>query len=363
MNLTDKVLLFTSCLVVYLFDSASGMEIAPVLAAVIISCLMFYYDSKRAGVVLAFLFVALCIPMPGLLFFFPLVGYDLVFRPWQGIGLAVVVPVLFHWERSDVMMVMLVLLMGFAAILKRRTDAQQRLLANFYDLRDSSREMALVLKRQNQELLEKQDDRISLATLDERNRIAREIHDNVGHLLSSSLLQMGAILAVTKNEAARPPLLTLKATLSEAMDSIRQSVHNLYDQSVDLYAQLNGLTEKFSFCTLEFDYEIQSNPEKRLKYALISIVKEGLSNIVRHSDATWASVALREHPAFYQLVIRDNGRVKNMNPEGGIGLKNIESRVEAFNGIMRILTKDGFALFISIPKDAPPEEAGTVKKD
>ncbi|RAU96408.1 two-component sensor histidine kinase [Paenibacillus sp. YN15] len=213
--------------------------------------------------------------------------------------------------------------------------------------------MALILKRQNKELMEKQDDRISLATLNERNRIAREIHDNVGHLLSSALLQMGALLAVTKDEKARQPLLTLKATLSEAMDSIRQSVHNLYDESVNLQAQLQELADKFTFCTLEFDYEIQSNPDKRLKYALISIVKEGLSNIVRHSDATWASVALREHPAFYQLVIRDNGRVKEVNMESGIGLKNIESRVEAFHGIMRILSKDGFALFISIPKDFP----------
>lgn len=353
MNLTDKVILFASCLVVYLFDPASGMEIAPVLIAVIISSLMFYYDGKRASLLLASLFIAACLPLPGLLFFLPLVGYDLFFRPWQKIGFAALAPVFLHWERSDVMMVMLVLLLGFAAILKRRTDAQLKLVAKFYELRDSSREMALVLKRQNKELMEKQDDRISLATLNERNRIAREIHDNVGHLLSSALLQMGALLAVTKDEKARQPLLTLKATLSEAMDSIRQSVHNLYDESVNLQAQLQELADKFTFCTLEFDYEIQSNPDKRLKYALISIVKEGLSNIVRHSDATWASVALREHPAFYQLVIRDNGRVKEVNMESGIGLKNIESRVEAFHGIMRILSKDGFALFISIPKDFP----------
>ncbi|MDF2939006.1 MAG: two-component sensor histidine kinase [Paenibacillaceae bacterium] len=353
MNLTDKVILLASCLVVYLLDPVSGMEIVPVLTAVIISSLMFYYDSKRSSLLLASVFIAACLPMPGLLFFLPLVGYDLFFRPWQKLGLAALVPIFIYWERSDIMMVMLVLLLGFAVILKRRTDAQLKLLASFYELRDSSREMALILKRQNQELMEKQDDRVSLATLNERNRIAREIHDNVGHLLSSSLLQMGAMLAVTKDEKARQPLLTLKATLSEAMDSIRQSVHNLYDESVDLYAQLQALTDKFTFCTLEFDYEIQSNPETRLKYAMISIVKEALSNIVRHSDATLASVTLREHPAFYQLVVRDNGQVKSINTDSGIGLKNIESRVEAFQGIMRIHTKDGFALFISIPKGQP----------
>ncbi|MNP80720.1 hypothetical protein D3C76_1788920 [compost metagenome] len=66
-----------------------------------------------------------------------------------------------------------------------------------------------------------------------------------------------------------------------------------------------------------------------------------------------ASVTLREHPAFYQLVVRDNGHVKEINTESGIGLKNIECRVEAFRGIMRIHANDGFALFISIPKGFP----------
>lgn len=350
MNITDKVILFISCLVVYLLDPASGMAISPILIAVIISCLMTYYEDQRSILILTFLSIGICLLMPGLLYFLPLIGYDLFFRPWQKAGLAALIPIITHLDRLDMKMLMLVLLLGFSAILKRRTDGQTKLLASYYQLRDSSREMALVMKRQNQELMENQDDRISLATLDERNRIAREIHDNVGHLLSSSLLQMGALLAVNKDERIRQPLLTLKATLSEAMDSIRQSVHNLYDESVDLHVQLQELAEKFTFCRLEFDYDIQGNPDKRLKYALISIVKEALSNIVRHSNATLASVTLREHPAFYQLVVRDNGQVKQINPDNGIGLKNMESRVEGFHGIMRITVKNGFALFISIPK-------------
>ncbi|MNC74632.1 hypothetical protein D3C75_1260220 [compost metagenome] len=61
-------------------------------------------------------------------------------------------------------------------------------------------------------------------------------------------------------------------------------------------------------------------------------------------------MTLREHPAFYQLVVRDNGQVKQINTDSGIGLKNMESRVEGFHGIMRITVKNGFALFISIPK-------------
>ena len=67
-------------------------------------------------------------------------------------------------------------------------------------LRDTSTELNLVLQEKNKNLMEKQDYEIYLATLRERNRIAREIHDNVGHMLSRSILQMGALITIHKEE-------------------------------------------------------------------------------------------------------------------------------------------------------------------
>lgn len=350
MNIADKVLLLLSCLLVYLVDPGYGMDVAPFLIAVIISCLLTYYQGAEGCLWLMLLFIGICFPLPGLLYFLPLLFYDFFRSKWQNIGFTALLPILYHWPQIDMKMVMPLLLLGYAAILKLRADQQRKLRANYFQLQDSSREMALVMKRQNQELLDNQDSRISVATLNERNRIAREIHDNVGHQLSSSLLQIGALLSVTREEEKRMPLLTLKDTLSEAMDSIRQSVHNLYDESVDLYVQLEEMAARFTFCPLTFDYDVAGNPEKRLKYALIAIVKEALSNIVRHSHATEASITLREHPAFYQLVIRDNGQVSKVNRDNGIGLTNMQTRVEGLGGIIRISVEKGFALFISIPK-------------
>jgi len=62
--------------------------------------------------------------------------------------------------------------------------------------------MAMLLRQKNRELIEKQDYEIRLATLNERGRIAREIHDHVGHLLSRSILQIGALM-VTKGREQR----------------------------------------------------------------------------------------------------------------------------------------------------------------
>ena len=65
-----------------------------------------------------------------------------------------------------------------------------------------------------------------------------------------------------------------------------------------------------------------------------------------------AALALREHPAFYQFVLADNGTGGVCDPEAGIGLKNIRERVESFRGVLTVTAKDGFRIFITISKEA-----------
>ena len=61
-------------------------------------------------------------------------------------------------------------------------------------------------------------------------------------------------------------------------------------------------------------------------------------------------IYLNEHPAFYQLIIKDNGSYIIYNNDNGIGLQNIRDRVTALNGSLNISVDDGFRIFISIPK-------------
>ncbi|HBL84829.1 MAG TPA: two-component sensor histidine kinase [Clostridiales bacterium] len=211
--------------------------------------------------------------------------------------------------------------------------------------------MALMLEIKNKELIEQQDNEINLATLNERNRIARDIHDNVGHMLSSSILQIGAILATAKDDTTKESLKSINTTLSNAMTSIRDSVHDLHEQSIDLYNEVRILVDKFTFCTVDLDYDVQSNPEKKLKYCFITVIKEALSNVIKHSNATKVSIILREHPALYQLVIQDNGTKPDRENSVGIGLTNIKDRVAAFNGNVNIMADKGFRIFISISKE------------
>ena len=131
--------------------------------------------------------------------------------------------------------------------------------------------MSPQLQQQNRDLIEKQDNELNLAMLNERSRIAREIHDNVGHLLSSAILQVGALLTINRDEKIKQHLEVLQTTLSEAMDSTRKSVHALYEESLDLKLQIEKLVRNFTFCPLYYEYGFVSNPPQNLKYAFIAI--------------------------------------------------------------------------------------------
>ena len=139
------------------------------------------------------------------------------------------------------------------------------------------------------------------------------------------------------------------------MDNIRSSVHDLRDESVDLNAALNELTKQFTFCPVRLQYDMSRQIPKNIKYCFLSITKEAMNNIVKHSNATQVQITVREHPSFYQLLITDNGSVKA--PEGmtetatdGMGLQNMRDRVEALHGILHISDQQGYRIFISIPK-------------
>jgi signal transduction histidine kinase len=353
MNLiVDKLILLTCCFAIYLTGRTFTNDIAPVLLAIIFTCLLSYVEKERSRIALTAAFTVCGLIMPWTCVFLPLICYDMLFSKRQWVCLLSLIPFSLFWSHAIMAVnVVICVLFLLSASLKHRTTAFERMKNNYYELRDTTKEMALRLKQQNQDLLKKQDNEVTMATLGERNRIAREIHDNVGHLLSRALLQIGALLTINRNDQTKEALSTLKDTLSEAMYSIRSSVHDLHDESIDLRTQVMDLAHKFTFCPLTLDYSVQNKPGSKLNYALISIVKESLSNIVRHSDGTHAEIRLREHPAFYQLIISDNGSMRNDKPDRGIGLKNINDRVEAFHGLLNIETKKGFELFISIPKE------------
>lgn len=365
LEIHDKILLFLCCFALYMLEIQSEYAIVPILLAIFFSCLSTYLDDRRLKLAFFLIYIACCQLIPACYIFLPFIIYDIALYDYQFLSLLALIPLFlsFHtYPLTVVILCFVFFILSFA--LKYKTITSVRLQTEYNELRDTSKELSLLQEQKNQSLLENQDYEINVATLNERNRISKEIHDNIGHMLSRSLLQVGALLTIEKEETMKEALTALKKSLSDGMDSIRNSIHDLHDESIDLYTSIESLANEFTFCTINFEYDLKSNPDIKLKYSFIAITKEALANIIKHSNATKVAICLREHPALYQLIIMDNGTMEEQKKQklskllenqlyyDGIGIQNITDRVKSFRGNINISFDKGFQIFITIPKDS-----------
>ncbi len=368
-EIIDRLILFLCCTTLYLFNDYYNFAIVPIIISIVLSSLFLYYEHLHYKLLGCLAYTFLCFFFPTFIIFCPLIFYDIFVSKYQYV--VALVPFLIIYKINLYSTATLSFITAFIVLsyyLKYRTERYANLTNEYNDLRDNSVQMSLLLEQKNQNLLQNQDYEINLATLNERNRISKEIHDSVGHLLSRALLQVGAMLVVSKDEFIKEGLTDLKDSLSVGMDQIRSSIHNMYDESIDLYMQVEHLLKNFTFCAVNYDYDIKNPPSLKLKQSFIAITKEMLTNVMRHSNATKVNIIIREHPAMYQLIIQDNGTIDNKKKKtisnafehqeygDGIGLRNIFDRIKSFDGNINVTVENGFRLFISVPKNAQNHE-------
>lgn len=222
--------------------------------------------------------------------------------------------------------------------------------------RDDSIELEEMLKSKNKALLMEQDQQVHLATLAERNRIAREIHDNVGHLLSRGILLLGAIVTVNKDEAIAPQLKMLSDTLDESMEKMRSSVHDLHDDSIDLKKNIDEILGELKSFTVNTELDLDEALPTEVKLSIIGILKESVTNILKHSNGDSVAVILHQNNSFCTISITDNGTLTpeqktKISTEGydGIGLTNIKNRASSLGGEAYFYLNDGFTVFARLP--------------
>ena len=222
--------------------------------------------------------------------------------------------------------------------------------------KDDSRELENVLENKNRRLLMEQDQQVHLATLAERNRIAREIHDNVGHLLSRAILLLGAITTVNMDEKLEPQLKMLADTLDESMAKMRSSVHDLHDDSIDLKKNFEEIIGELKNFTVNTDLDLDEAIPTNIKLTLIGILKEAVTNILKHSNGDAVKIIMQQNYSFCTLSITDNGTVseetkRKLQTEDydGIGLNNISNRARSIGGDAYFYTDEGFTVYARLP--------------
>lgn len=364
----DKIILLLCCSILLMANSLSFYTIIPILTIVWISSLISFFNKDNLTILAFVFYVGLCIYSPSFVFFLPLLCYDLVcetYRYTLFLGIFAILRAFLSIFSFTIFLLLALTILAY--LLKRRSLALTKSKEDYFLMRDHMMELADRLQLQNEDLLEKQDYEVNNATLNERNRIAREIHDTVGHLLSSSILQIGAMLAITTDETTKKNLSDIKDTLSEGMNSIRSSIHNLHDNSIDLYGKLEEIIENFTFCRVKFSYNVNHDFPIKAKYSILFIVKEALSNVMKHSNATLVTITINDFPGFYQIVIQDNGEKKNTEipskDSSGMGVQSMLERIINLGGHFHVDSNKGYKIFITLPKFKDTRTTSAEKED
>lgn len=198
------------------------------------------------------------------------------------------------------------------------------------------------------------------ATLQERNRIAREIHDSLGHLLTAQSIQLeNAVLFLNSSPDKTASFLAEAQSLAaRALQEVRQSVVALRADPLEaqsLQEAIGQLVEEFSCTTAitpQYKFNLTSTLTHEINIAIYRIVQEALTNITRHSNATQVCIQLGEASNAVYLTIEDNG--KGFDPElntTGFGLQGMRERAHALGGTFTLVSRPGYGcrIVVSIP--------------
>ena len=196
-----------------------------------------------------------------------------------------------------------------------------------------------------------------LATTRERNRLAREIHDGLGHYLTAIAIQNEAARAIFATEPERAVAALTKAhTLTqEALEDVRRSVQALRADAPPppLLRQLEHLAAINAGAIVEVSILGEPRPlSLPIEHTLYRTMQEGLTNVRKHAHATRSVVTLDYRDAArVRMEIEDDGRGSEREKNAGFGLNGVRERVELLRGRMEIgpAKLGGFALRVEIP--------------
>ena len=191
----------------------------------------------------------------------------------------------------------------------------------------------------------------------ERKRMAADLHDNLGSLLTAINISLDNINPSQLSERERKIYANILSMSENAYSEVRILSHNLMPEELEKEGLANALAkmikkmninQKIQFSLIINDLSYQN---KSIDLAVYAICLEFIQNIIKHSKATEATISIFEKADTLWLEVNDNGRGIVENQEKGIGLKNIQERLDNFNGELFVHSENGKGtkFIVSIP--------------
>ncbi|MEH2446528.1 MAG: sensor histidine kinase [Nostoc sp.] len=245
----------------------------------------------------------------------------------------------FSWNWSltfGLSLIFVVLMMN--AVLSERHSREKLALAN-----EKLRQYAMQIENQ--------------ATLEERNRIAREIHDSLGHSLTALNLQLETALKLWQSNPGKAEtfLATAKELGSKALKDVRQSVSTmrfnpLQEQSLErAIANLSESFHRSNGILPIYQINLESTLSPEINTAIYRITQESLTNISKYAYGTEVKLELTEIRESLRLIIQDNGRGFDLGQNTtGFGLQSMRDRTLALGGEFNINSAPGSGCKITV---------------
>jgi signal transduction histidine kinase len=201
-----------------------------------------------------------------------------------------------------------------------------------------------------------------LTLLEERNRMARELHDTVGHTFTSVIMGMDAVsyLIETAPDKAKEKLDVLRSVTRNGLEEVRRSIHQMVPEGDMLLSQqLTRLANEFAlhtgtqirFTTVGEEFEIP----KQTKLSLIRCLQESLTNAKRHGRASTVEVTLTYSDDLVDIRIEDDG-IGTEQLKVGFGINAMQERIFALQGTLQVSSTlgQGTVVHCSIPAKRLP---------
>lgn len=216
---------------------------------------------------------------------------------------------------------------------------------------DAGRRNIYALESAKAKLNKNSQDLVRLTELNERNRIARSIHDNLGHKLvgSKMILEAAYALKDTNKSKADGLIKRVVCELESSVDLLRDTVHDLKPAEDVGLNHLKAIIERFNYATVDFNHQGDLNAISSGLYAVMAVnLKEAFTNISKYSSGDHVEVILEHTGKYTRLIVKDNGQGQTLINEG-LGISGMRQRVNNIGGTFTVNHQDGFQLYMFFP--------------
>ncbi|TGB00152.1 sensor histidine kinase [Sporolactobacillus shoreae] len=261
-----------------------------------------------------------------------------------------VAPTLFFLSLRQIFLYLLYLSVCFyLTVLMNRLEEME---GHFKKVTDEERRSIYELEKSKQLLQLQKEEGIHLAEFKERNRIARELHDTVGHRIAGLYIQLQAAYKIRMKNAEKFEALVEKTIteLSSTLSLIHDTAHDLVPKRKTGLDTVRDMVDSFNYCETSFAFPENVEGITASHWRVLEAnVREALTNVFKHSEATKVTIELTANQHFIRMFIHDNGRGAPV-PNHHLGLSGMSERVNEMGGSLTIDGRSGFTIVCLLPR-------------